>query len=183
MSDAPPLWNRPTWKVDTMVDPNEKVSGSTWVRWKLVEFVNGSELICVSAAWAATTVHDKATTRPAANAPAGNNFFICPALCCPSCLRDAHRRHDLLLVVRGVALVVGADERRDARRAAHGISEVISDEGPHAVRAPCVRRVQLRIEAVLGDPDVIADSLQVRTVELNAGVDAVVGRPIRRQAA
>ena len=48
MSEEPPLWNRPTWKVDTIVDPNEKVSGSTCVRWKLVEFVNGSELICVS---------------------------------------------------------------------------------------------------------------------------------------
>ncbi len=76
MSDAPPLWNRPTWKVETMVDPNEKVSGSTCVRWKLVEFVNGSELICVNPVWAASTVPDNATTSPAAKATTGTSLFI-----------------------------------------------------------------------------------------------------------
>src|SRR5713226_3604907 len=35
-------------------------------------------------------------------------------------LGNADRRHDLLLVVRGVALVVGADEGRDAHRATDG---------------------------------------------------------------
>src|SRR5260370_34857971 len=31
MSDEPPLKNRPTWKVDTTVEPHEKVAGSTCV--------------------------------------------------------------------------------------------------------------------------------------------------------
>src|SRR5713101_6536712 len=84
MSDEPPLKNRPTWKVDTMVEPNEKVSGSTSVRWLLVGFVNGSELICVRAPWAARTFNDKATTKPAANAPAGTSFFISLPPICPA---------------------------------------------------------------------------------------------------
>ena len=37
--DAPPLLNRPVWNVETIVDPNENVSGSTCVRWKLEVFV------------------------------------------------------------------------------------------------------------------------------------------------
>ena len=33
MLEAPPFWNRPDWKADTIVFPTAKVSGSTWVRW------------------------------------------------------------------------------------------------------------------------------------------------------
>jgi hypothetical protein len=32
MSDAPPSKNRPVCTTETMVDPNENESGSTWVR-------------------------------------------------------------------------------------------------------------------------------------------------------
>src|SRR6266852_6893575 len=185
MSDDPPLKNRPTWKVDTTVEPNEKVSGSTSVRWLLVGLVSGSELICVNAACVARAVHDRATTNPAAKAPAGTSFFMAiPPIALASSLRDRHTRHDLLLVVRAVgARVVGADEGRDDPRAADRSSEVVTDKGPDAGRAARMRRVKLRIEGVLGEPDVAADSLQVRAVELDARVDAVIGRSIWRQAA
>lgn len=77
MSDEPPLKNRPTWKATTMVDPKEKVSGSTSVRCMLVEFVNGSELIRVSAVFAATALPDTAITSPEAIASAGPSLFMC----------------------------------------------------------------------------------------------------------
>src|SRR5258708_36673411 len=41
MSDAPPLKNGPTWKVDTTAEPNEKVSGPTSDRGWLVGLGNG----------------------------------------------------------------------------------------------------------------------------------------------
>ena len=44
MFDAPPSSNRPTWKVLTTVDPNEKLSGSTSVAWWLGPAVYGSVL-------------------------------------------------------------------------------------------------------------------------------------------
>jgi len=37
--DEPPSVKRPLWNAATSVDPKENVSGSTWVAWKLVEFV------------------------------------------------------------------------------------------------------------------------------------------------
>src|SRR5437879_11885366 len=46
MSEAPPLKKRPTWKVETKVEPEAKVSGSTSVACWLVLLVNGSLLIC-----------------------------------------------------------------------------------------------------------------------------------------
>src|SRR6266542_2566956 len=68
-SDDPPLLKRPDWNVPTMVEPNEKVSGSTWVRWKLVVFVKGSLLTLItltfaSAGWVKAST--RATTAPAA---------------------------------------------------------------------------------------------------------------------
>ena len=48
MSEAPPLKNRPTWKVARTVDPEAKVSGSTSVACWLVGLVNGSALTRVS---------------------------------------------------------------------------------------------------------------------------------------
>ena len=44
-------------------------------------------------------------------------------------------------------------------------------------------RIQLRIPGVLGEPDVVPEWRKGGTVELHAGVDAIVGGPIRRQAA
>jgi hypothetical protein len=44
MSDAPPSKKRPTWKADTQVLPEAKVSGSTSVLCWLVVLVNGSAL-------------------------------------------------------------------------------------------------------------------------------------------
>ncbi len=45
-----------------------------------------------------------------------------------------------------------------------------------------MRRVELRIVGVLADPDVVPDRGQLRVVELDAGVHAVVGRAVGRQA-
>src|SRR5215469_13080982 len=45
MSELPPSKKRPDWKTETMVEPKEKVSGSTCVLCWLEELVNGSELI------------------------------------------------------------------------------------------------------------------------------------------
>ena len=49
MSDPPPSVNRPVCEAITMVDPNEYVSGSTWVACWLVVLVNVSLLIWMSA--------------------------------------------------------------------------------------------------------------------------------------
>ena len=49
MSEEPPLATRPTWKVETIVEPCTKVSGSTSVRCWAFVLVNGSELTCVIA--------------------------------------------------------------------------------------------------------------------------------------
>src|SRR5712691_8524344 len=44
MAEAPPLKKRPTWKAETKVEPEAKVSGSTSVACWLVLLVNGSLL-------------------------------------------------------------------------------------------------------------------------------------------
>src|SRR6266702_3305214 len=44
MLEAPPLKKRPTWKAETMVEPETKVSGSTSVACWLVLLVYGSLL-------------------------------------------------------------------------------------------------------------------------------------------
>ena len=46
-----------------------------------------------------------------------------------------------------------------------------------------MRRIQLRIPGVLGKPDVMSERSQGSIVELHTGIDAVVARSIRRQAA
>src|SRR5258708_37666391 len=51
ISEAPPLKKRPTWKVETRVEPKAKVSGSTSVRCWLVLLVNGALL-----SWARVTL-------------------------------------------------------------------------------------------------------------------------------
>src|SRR6476646_5677534 len=43
---APPSNMRPTWNAETIVEPNENVSGSTSVLCWLIALVYGSELIC-----------------------------------------------------------------------------------------------------------------------------------------
>src|SRR5216117_2901503 len=53
MLDDPPPDTRPTWKAETMVLPEEKVSGSTSVRCWACASVNGSVLTCVTATFAA----------------------------------------------------------------------------------------------------------------------------------
>src|SRR6267142_1327678 len=99
--------------------------------------------------------------------------------------RSRQGRDDPLLVVGAVVagLRVRADEGRHAGRAAEGVAEVIADEGADTVGAARVRRVQLGIEAVLREADVLAGSLQVGPEELDACVDAVVGRAVRREGA
>src|SRR5215203_55773 len=66
---------RPTWKAATMVEPFEKLSGSTSVLWMVsvdalhVACVNGSELTTVVAACAAVaSVSDAASAAPTAGA-------------------------------------------------------------------------------------------------------------------
>src|SRR5437867_3985956 len=63
---APPLVNRPVWWVATIVEPNEKVSGSSSTWWKLVVFVYGSLLTVVTGTPLANAVVAMARTRPTA---------------------------------------------------------------------------------------------------------------------
>src|SRR5436190_11017938 len=72
MAQAPPSKIRPTWYAATMVEPEEKVSGSTFARWLVAEealhvaWVNGSVPMSVVAADAVVAP----PSRPAASAPA-----------------------------------------------------------------------------------------------------------------
>ena len=52
ISEEPPSRKRPDWNAETIVEPNENVSGSTCVACWLVAFVNGSWLTLVSATFA-----------------------------------------------------------------------------------------------------------------------------------
>src|SRR5438128_7469876 len=63
MSEAPPLKKRPTWKVETKVEPEAKVSGSTSVACWLVLLVNGSLLIWTTVMAKAEMVDESANTR------------------------------------------------------------------------------------------------------------------------
>src|SRR6266496_4421227 len=63
MLEAPPLKKRPTWKVETMVEPEDKVSGSTSVLCWLVLFVYGSLLIWTRVKAKAEMVDESANTR------------------------------------------------------------------------------------------------------------------------
>jgi hypothetical protein len=69
MSVAPPSKKRPTWKADTIVEPFEKVSGSTSVACWLVVFTNGSWLIGVTGTLALATA-GSASSSAATSSPA-----------------------------------------------------------------------------------------------------------------
>jgi hypothetical protein len=69
MLAAPPSNIRPTWNAETMVEPNENVSGSTSVLCWLIALVYGSELICNRVVLAAA-VDVKATVSTTAPATA-----------------------------------------------------------------------------------------------------------------
>ena len=72
MSEAPPSLNLPVCAAITMVDPNAKVSGSTWVACALVLLVNVSLLILVrgTAAYADGVLTNTAAVAAAASTPA-----------------------------------------------------------------------------------------------------------------
>src|SRR5712692_4599191 len=64
ISEAPPLKKRPTWKAETRVEPEAKVSGSTSVACWLVLLVNGSLLSWIRVTLAkARMVVESANTR------------------------------------------------------------------------------------------------------------------------
>src|SRR5216684_583309 len=65
MSEAPPLKKRPTWKVETIVEPKAKVSGSTSVRCWLVLLVNGSLLSWTRVTLAKARIVDESANRSA----------------------------------------------------------------------------------------------------------------------
>src|SRR2546423_150952 len=69
MSDAPPSLKRPHCAAATIVFPNEYVSGSTIVWCWLVEFVNGSVAMIVTATFAEAT-SDSVSAAMAARASA-----------------------------------------------------------------------------------------------------------------
>src|SRR5713101_8394695 len=90
-------------------------------------------------------------------------------------LWDGQGRDDLLLEMAGVAAVVEPASRR--------IAEVVADEACGWVaEAEPVRRIQLRVPCVLAQADVVPEWAESRVVELNAGVDAVVGGGVWRCA-
>lgn len=63
MSEEPPLKKRPTFQVETKVEPEAKVSGSTSVACWLVLLVNGSLLIWTRVKAKAEMVDESANTR------------------------------------------------------------------------------------------------------------------------
>src|SRR5262245_12523246 len=73
MLEAPPSENRPLWKTATSVEPNEKLSGSTWVRWKLFVFVYGSVLSWVSPV---ATAGDASRSAPSAEPSASPDHLM-----------------------------------------------------------------------------------------------------------
>src|SRR2546428_2005656 len=92
---------------------------------------------------------------------------------------DSEDRDDLLLIVLRIrAVVVGRDGRCVGHAVAGGDTEVVADERIAARRAGRVRRVELRVPAVLREADVVALWRQGGCVELDARVDAVVRRAI-----
>src|SRR5260370_10557658 len=64
-----------------------------------------------------------------------------------------------------------------------GVAEVVADERGLAAHAGRMRAVELRVERVLADPGVVPDRGQLRGVELDARVHAVIRGGVRRQAA
>src|SRR3989442_6853801 len=93
------------------------------------------------------------------------------------------RHHMLLLLFRFAAVVEGADRGRVVEPASGRVAEVVADEACGRVaRAEPVCRVQLRIPGVLAQADVAPEGAESGRVELNAGVDAIVGGAVRRGA-
>src|SRR5260370_9519244 len=99
-------------------------------------------------------------------------------------LRDLHCADHLLLVVLWiVAVVVRADECRVVHGTVEDIAEIITDESvARNGRRSAVRSVELRIPRVAAQPDVVSDRIEICGVELDAGGDAVIARPVRWQA-
>src|SRR5258706_15093098 len=99
-------------------------------------------------------------------------------------LGDGQGRDDLLLeVIRVAAIVEGADRGRVVEPASRRIAEVVADEACGRVaEAEPVRRIQLRVPCVLAQADVVPEWAECRVVELNARVDAIVGRAGWRRA-
>ena len=75
MSDDPPSVKRPSWAVATIVLPNEYVSGSTFVACWLVEFVNGSVMMMVTATFAEAT-SESVSAAAAASPSASKNRLL-----------------------------------------------------------------------------------------------------------
>src|SRR5207302_3435025 len=103
-----------------------------------------------------------------------------PASPCPlmaSSRRPQSRDHLLLVVLWIGSVVERADEGRKVGRARDLVAEVIADERIRGrAEALAIRRVELRIPAVLGDLDVVPDRRKRGAVELDARADAIVGR-------
>src|SRR5579875_4031614 len=95
-------------------------------------------------------------------------------------LRARDRGDDLLLIMGGVGAVVvagceGGVVQGGFPRGSGGVAEVVAEERGLAGRAVHVRCVELRVVGIRADPDVMPDRGQCWAVELDAGVDAVVG--------
>src|SRR5215475_2062828 len=63
------------------------------------------------------------------------------------------------------------------------VAEIVTDEGIRRDRRrSAIGGVELRVPGVAAQPDVVPDRGEIGLVELDAGVDAVIARPVRRQA-
>ena len=99
-------------------------------------------------------------------------------------LRQGNPRDDLLLVEARVLarVVVRRDRGRVGRAAADSTPEVVADERARRADAARVERRELRIPRVLRQADVVPIGVEIRRVELDRRVDAVVRRaPVRQR--
>src|SRR6266851_987156 len=97
-------------------------------------------------------------------------------------LGNADRRDDLLLEMPRVgAVVVGADRGRVVVPGAGDVAVIVADEPFRSADPAWLHRVELRVPGMAADPDVVALRDEVGLVELDAGVDTVVGRAVGRQ--
>src|SRR5215472_7477478 len=99
-------------------------------------------------------------------------------------LRDLHcTDHLLLVVLRVVAAVVRADECPVVDGTVEDVAEIVTDEGIRRDGRRCaIGGVELGVPGVAAQPDVVSDRGEIGPVELDAGVDAVIARPVGRQA-
>src|SRR5437870_6875061 len=113
----------------------------------------------------------------------------CQTVAFPGAWRLVFRRgyrcdHLLLVVLRVAAVVVGAHEGRVVDRAGKIVAEVVADERVGRIaRTAAIRTVELGIPIVFRQSNVMPDWLERRRVELDARVDAVIGRAIGRECA